>query len=56
MRNEAEKVIDALDETFLIGRSLGIPVVISNKVNIWREISDAGAGIVVDIVLSTVVS
>ena len=30
MRNEAEKVIDALDETFLIGRSLGIPVVISH--------------------------
>jgi glycosyltransferase involved in cell wall biosynthesis len=24
------------------------PVVISNKVNIWREIADAGAGIVVD--------
>ena len=30
MRNEAEKVIDSLDETFLIGRELGVPVVISH--------------------------
>ena len=30
MRNEAEKVIDALDETFLIGRELGVRVVISH--------------------------
>lgn len=30
MRNEAEKIIDALDETFLIGRTLGIQVVISH--------------------------
>lgn len=28
--------------------SAGLPVVISNKVNIWREIKAAGAGIVVD--------
>lgn len=27
----------------------GLPVVISNKVNIWREIEGAGAGIVVDL-------
>lgn len=26
----------------------GLPVVISNRVNIWREVSDAGAGIVTD--------
>ena len=26
----------------------GLPVVISNKVNIWREVSDGGAGIVTD--------
>ena len=30
MRNEAEKVIDSLDETFLIGRELGVQVVISH--------------------------
>jgi len=30
MRNEAEKVIDSLDETFLIGRELGVEVVISH--------------------------
>lgn len=30
MRNEADKVVEALDETFLIGRELGIPVVISH--------------------------
>ncbi len=30
MRNEAEKVIESLDETFLIGRELGVPVVISH--------------------------
>jgi N-acyl-D-amino-acid deacylase len=30
MRNEAEKVIEALDETFLIGRALGIQVVVSH--------------------------
>ncbi len=30
MRNEAERVIEALDETFLIGRELGIQVVISH--------------------------
>jgi glycosyltransferase involved in cell wall biosynthesis len=28
--------------------SLGVPVVITNRVNIWREIDDAGAGRVVD--------
>jgi glycosyltransferase involved in cell wall biosynthesis len=26
----------------------GLPVVISNKVNIWREVNDAGAGVVVN--------
>jgi len=26
----------------------GLPVIISNKVNIWREVSDGGAGIVTD--------
>ena len=26
----------------------GLPVIISNKVNIWREIADAGAGRVID--------
>ena len=30
MRNEAEKVMASLDETFLIGRELGVPVVISH--------------------------
>ena len=30
MRNEAEKVIDSLDETFLIGRALGVTVVVSH--------------------------
>ncbi len=30
MRNEAEKIIEALDETFLIGRELGIQVVVSH--------------------------
>jgi glycosyltransferase involved in cell wall biosynthesis len=27
----------------------GLPVVISNKVNIWREVNDAGAGLVVNL-------
>jgi glycosyltransferase involved in cell wall biosynthesis len=27
----------------------GLPVVISNKVNIWREVSEAGAGLVVNV-------
>ncbi len=27
---------------------LGVPVVMSNKVNIWREIEEAGAGLIVD--------
>lgn len=30
MRNEAERVIEALDESFLIGRELSIPVIISH--------------------------
>lgn len=30
MRNEAERIIDSLDETFRIGRALGVPVVISH--------------------------
>ena len=30
MRNEAERVIDSLEETFRIGRALGVPVVISH--------------------------
>ncbi len=30
MRNEAEHVIDAMDETFTIGRTLGVPAVISH--------------------------
>ena len=30
MRDEADKVIDALDETFRIGRELGVPVVVSH--------------------------
>lgn len=30
MRDESENVIDSLDETFLIGRTLGVPVVISH--------------------------
>ncbi len=30
MRNEAEKVMDSLDETFLIGRELGVRVIISH--------------------------
>ena len=30
MRNEAERIIDALDETFLIGRTLGIRVIVSH--------------------------
>ena len=30
MRNEAEHILDALDETFLIGRSLGVRVLISH--------------------------
>jgi N-acyl-D-amino-acid deacylase len=30
MRNEADRVIDSLDETFLIGRELGVKVVISH--------------------------
>lgn len=30
MRDESEHVIDSLDETFLIGRTLGVPVVISH--------------------------
>ncbi len=30
MRNEAERVMEALDETFLIGRELGVKVVISH--------------------------
>jgi N-acyl-D-amino-acid deacylase len=30
MRNEADKVIDSLDETFLIGRELGVKVVVSH--------------------------
>ena len=34
MRNEAEHVIDSLDESFRVGRELGVPVVISHhKVN-----------------------
>jgi N-acyl-D-amino-acid deacylase len=34
MRNEAERVIDSLEETFRIGREVGVPVVISHhKVN-----------------------
>ena len=34
MRNEAEHVIDSLDESFRIGREVGVPVVISHhKVN-----------------------
>ena len=30
MRNEGEKIIDSLEETFRIGRALGVPVVISH--------------------------
>jgi N-acyl-D-amino-acid deacylase len=30
MRDEGEKIIDSLEETFLIGRELGVPVVISH--------------------------
>jgi len=30
MRNEADGVVDSLDETFLIGRELAIPVVVSH--------------------------
>jgi N-acyl-D-amino-acid deacylase len=30
MRNEGEKIIDSLEETFRIGRELGVPVVISH--------------------------
>jgi N-acyl-D-amino-acid deacylase len=30
MRNEADQVMDSLDETFLIGRTLGVPVVVSH--------------------------
>ena len=34
MRNEAEHVLDSLDESFRIGREMGVPVVISHhKVN-----------------------
>jgi len=34
MRNDAERVLESLDETFRIGRELGVPVVISHhKVN-----------------------
>ena len=34
MRNEAERVLDSLDESFRIGREVGVPVVISHhKVN-----------------------
>jgi N-acyl-D-amino-acid deacylase len=30
MRNESDRVVDALEETFLIGREVGVPVVISH--------------------------
>ena len=30
MRNEADRVIDSLEETFRIGREVGVPVVISH--------------------------
>ena len=30
MRNEDDRVIDAMEETFLIGRTLGVPVIISH--------------------------
>ena len=48
MRNEAERVIESLDETFRIGREVGVPVVISHhKVNgvpnHGRSPRDAGA-------------
>jgi len=46
MRDESSKVMEALDETFRIGRALGIPVVVShhkvqNKPNFGRSIASS---------------
>jgi N-acyl-D-amino-acid deacylase len=30
MRNEADRVIDSLEESFRIGREVGVPIVISH--------------------------